>query len=197
MGQTSLDLPVDILERCARRDEAAWRLLTERLGPRLFRIALRLVRDRAEASDVTQEAFLRGFRSLGRMREAIRDPAAWFARIALRAAADRLRARSTRAGGIAQAQEMDLLPDPRAPDPPGEVLRRERARLLEEAIGLLPERQRAAVVLFELEGLSLEEAAGIMETTSGNVKSLVHLARNALRAAFDLPGVRHDGVSDG
>lgn len=192
MTEPLLDPVGALWNRCTRGDEEAWRLLVERLGPRLFRIAVRMVRDRAEAADVTQEAFLRGFRSMGRTREAVRDPAAWFARIALRTAADRLRSRGARPGGAPHAPEADP-PDPRTPDPSEETLRKERARRLEEAIARLPDRQREAVILFELEGLSLEETAGIMETTSGNVKSLVHLARNALRVALAPPAEPDSG----
>jgi len=158
----------------AARDQRAFRMLMERHMARAIGLAERVVGN-ADADDVAQEAFLRVWRRAGSY-----DPAAgrfttWLYRIVLNLAIDgRRRQRHVE---IEQALEV---PDG-APGPVQLLMAEERGRWLAAAMAALPERQRAALALFHMEGLSAREAAQVMNVTEKAFESLLTRARSALR----------------
>jgi RNA polymerase sigma-70 factor (ECF subfamily) len=155
---------------------------------RARRLAWRLVGgDAAAAEDVTQEAFVKAYRALGRFREESKLET-WFYRILVRQAHNHRRWSAVRwrwSGG----SEEDLA-DPFAPVPGDPGLRRRIA----EALGRLTRRQREAFILVHLEGFTVSESAALLGKPTGTVKSHLHRALRTLRAELadlqDLDGGR-------
>ena len=167
-----------LLRRFARGDAEAARLLTLRLTPRVFAHASRLLGERAEAEDGTQEALLRLWRIAPDWREGEAKVSTWLYRVTANLCTDRLRRRR----GVA----LDAVPEPEddAPGPAEGLQNRARARALQAALTALPERQRQAVVLRHIEGLGNPEIAGIMDISAEAVESLIARGKRALTAAL-------------
>lgn len=179
----AFDAPSDqaddvLLRRFALGDAAAARALTLRLTPRVHAHAMRLLGDRAEAEDVTQEALLRLWRIAPDWRAGEAKVTTWLYRVTGNLATDRLRKRR----GVA----LDSVPEPEddAQGPAGLLQDKARAAALQQALAALPERQKQAVVLRHLEGLGNPEIAGIMDISAEAVESLVARGKRALTAAL-------------
>lgn len=151
-------------------------ILYERHWRGLSAFCISIAGSRDEAEDAAQEAMARAYAVLSSRREQP-DFKPWIYAIARNAALDRLRQRN-------RGPELGLADDDvlaRDEEDPGEVLgRRDEVRTLFADLGLLSERQRAAIVLRELSGLSHEEIAVTLETTPDRSKALVAEARQSL-----------------
>ena len=174
----------------ANGDAEAARALTLRLTPRVLRLASRMLGDAAEAEDVAQEAMLRLWRIAADWRQGEAQVATWLYRVASNLCTDRLRQR--------RPVDLDAVPeveDGRASAVEG-MIEADRARALQAALDLLPERQRQAVILRHLEGLSNPEIAAVMDIGVEAVESLTARGKRALAAA--LAGRRKElGYGDG
>lgn len=173
------DLADDVLlRRFALGDAAAARALTLRLTPRVHAHAMRLLGDRAEAEDVTQEALLRLWRIAPDWREGEAKVSTWLYRVTANLATDRLRKR--------RAVALDSVPEPEDDAQGAASLLQDKARAaaLQRALAALPDRQRQAVVLRHLEGLGNPEIAGIMDISAEAVESLLARGKRALTAAL-------------
>ncbi|MDU9007146.1 RNA polymerase sigma factor [Sedimentitalea todarodis] len=175
----------------ANGEQAAARDLTQRLAPRAFGVALRVLGDRAEAEDVAQEAMVRLWRMAPDWQPGTAKVSTWLYRVTLNLCLDIKRRRR---GGMAR---LDDVPDP--PDPKESAAEHlqhvARADALQSALGALPDRQREAVVLRHLEGLSNPEIAEIMDISTEAVESLTARGKRALSRA--LAGRRDElGYSD-
>ena len=142
-----------------------------------FRVALGVLRNRDDAEDVAQEAFLRAYQSFGRLRDRERFRA-WLVRIAWRLALDRIRAsrrRMTRETAV-MVQEMDVpartVEDVRAS--------REFEQRLTRAMDELPEKLRVVLVLSAVEGHDTREVGSLLDLPEGTVKSRLFHARKKL-----------------
>ena len=152
--------------------------------PAIRRYIIGLVRDPAEADDLTQETFLRAHRS----RQSLRDPDAalpWLYGIATNASLDRLRQRARR-----EPSESNLDPEavsPPDPEPSAALLaeREEMSRCVQGFIGELSDSYRAVLFLHDVNGLSAREIAELLGDSTGSVKIRLHRARNKLRAALE------------
>ncbi|MEX1662937.1 RNA polymerase sigma factor [Thioclava sp. 15-R06ZXC-3] len=163
-----------LLELYAEGDPAAARALTLRLGPLAYRLAMRMLRDGAEAEDVAQEALLRLWKIAPEWRTGEAKVSTWLYRVVSNLATDRLRKR--RGSSLDDAPEV-------ADDSPSvldEMMRRDRMAALDAALAELPERQRLAVTLRHIDGLSNPEIAEAMETGVEAVESLTARAKRAL-----------------
>lgn len=181
-----------LLARYGAGEAAAARVLAERLVPRLLAVATRMLSgDRAEAEDVAQETMLRLWRQAPDWRPGAAQVSTWAYRVAANLAIDRLRRRG-------RAQELEAAgesPDGAAPAW-AQLAEAERLAALDAALAALPERQRQAVVLRHIEGLSNPEIAEIMEVGVEAVESLTARGKRALAAA--LAGRREElGYDDG
>ncbi len=146
-------------------DPEAFGLLVQRHRDRLWATALRTLGDREDAADAVQNALVSAFRSAGSYRG---DAAVttWLHRIVINACLDLVRRRAVRAA--------DPLPDDDAllPAAPGDAFAaRETALVVQEALLTLPVEQRAALVLVDVQGYSVDEAAALLECAPGTVKS--------------------------
>jgi RNA polymerase sigma-70 factor (ECF subfamily) len=164
----------DLMQRVARGDEPAFRLLARRYAARAIGLARRITGNDADAEEVVQEALLRVWINAPRWRPlaAFRT---WFYRVVLNLCLSRRRR--------APVLRLEAAGDPADPSPDADAaLEREEAdRLVAAAIAALPERQRAAIVLTYHEGLSNAEAAAVLETSVSSVEALLVRAKRTLR----------------
>lgn len=170
----------ELVERARKGDVYAFGELVKRRQTSVYAYAYAILRREADALDVSQEAFLRAFRDLRRLK----DPGKffpWLLRIthsrAMDAANDDLR-RRFREG---EAGPNETLADD-APMPLDEVLRRERKEVLWSAFAELAPEPRALLRLAYFEGLSYDEIGDILGVPVGTVKSRVSRAKAKLRA---------------
>lgn len=157
----------DLLRRAQSGDLAAFEGLVRLHERRVFLTALRILGNHADAEDAAQDVFLRLHRSLRRM-DPGREPAPWIYRLTVNACRDLARARPP-AGS------------PEEPSAPAgaeeEIGRRERRALVGKALQSLPEKQRAALVLRDIEGLSTREVAQALGSSEATVRSQVSTGR--------------------
>ena len=182
-----------LLVAFANGDGAAGRVLLGRLAPKLFSHAARVLGDRAEAEDVVQETMLRLWKIAAEWRQDEAKVSTWAYRVAVNLCTDRLRSRTRRPHvGI------DGIAEPVAPIESAVEHMTDAARndALDRALKTLPDRQRQAVVLRQLEGLSNPEIASIMDIGVEAVESLTARGKRALSAA--LAGRKEElGYGDG
>ncbi|MFZ0098187.1 MAG: RNA polymerase sigma factor [Gemmobacter sp.] len=181
-----------LLQLYARGDRSAARTLVLRLSPRVLGYAARLLADRAEAEDVAQEAMLRLWRVAPEWRTGEAKVTTWLYRVVTNLVTDRQRARQRR-----QATTLEDAPEV-ADDAPAAVtqlIEADRMAALDRALEGLPDRQRQALVLRHIEGMSNPEIAEIMQIGVEAVESLTARAKRAL--ALALGGQREElGYAD-
>lgn len=170
-----------LLGQVVAGDQSAAAVLTDLIAPRVLRYAARMLGSREEAEDVTQEAMLRLWKIAPDWQAGLAEPSTWVFRVARNLCTDRLRRRRP------MAPELPDLPDP-ALGQDAQLMRAARARALEAALLDLPERQREAVILRHLEGLSNPEIAAILMVGVEAVESLT--ARGKRRLTAILAGER-------
>ena len=153
--------------RCREGDENALTMLIARHRNRLVRTATNLLRDRHEAEDVAQEAFLKGFREIGKLRED-RAFSGYLYKICVRLCMDRLRLKR------AELTEFDSVQ-------PHEGANIENRVVIAKLLAQLPYDLRTTLVLREMEQLSYEEVAEVMHVPIGTVRSRLHTARERFR----------------
>ncbi len=163
----------------ANGDPEAARLLTSRLAPRVLGYATRLLSDRAEAEDVTQEAMLRLWKVAPDWRRGEAQVSTWLYRVVTNLCTDLRRGRQRRPGvGLDDAPEVAS----GGVSAVASMIEADRMAALNAALAALPERQRQAVVLRHIEGLSNPEIAGIMGLGVEAVESLTARGKRALAA---------------
>lgn len=179
------------LVRAARGgDREAYRRLVERYQRKVYSIAFEILRNREDAEDVAQEAFVKAYLSLQEFKG---DSSffTWLYRITYNMALD-VRRRLLRRGGATQEFREGALKEPEelAPilgkiaGPHEALLTQERLRLLQMALDSISEEHRTVVVLREVDGLSYEEIARITGINLGTVMSRLHYARKKLQEAL-------------
>lgn len=149
--------------------------LLARHRQRMWAVAVRTLGDPEEAADAVQDASLSAFRGAAGFRGDARV-STWLHRIVVNASLDRARR--------AQVRPTVPLPDQPLADSTDPLAQRETAVLVHAALAQLPEDQRAAIVLVDLTGFSVEEAAAILEVPPGTVKSRCFRARARLAVAL-------------
>jgi RNA polymerase sigma-70 factor (ECF subfamily) len=147
----------------------------------LYALVVRMVPDRDQASDAVQEAFFSAFRNMAGFRGG--SVRSWLSRIAINAAMDAQRLKKRRPADPYPELEDDSWqpPSTEADDPVTTSLRSERHRVLNDALARITDDQRAAIVLFDIEGYDYAEIAQLTGVSLGTVKSRIHRGRLALR----------------
>lgn len=179
------DIDRQLVARAQAGDKRAFELLVEKYHRKLARLLSRLIRDPAEVEDVTQEAFIKAYRALPGFRG---DSAfyTWLYRIGVNTAKNYLMAMGRRAPTSTEVEaeeaesydEGEQLRDINTPE--SLLLSREIATTVNATIDSLPEELRNAIQLRELEGMSYEEIARIMDCPIGTVRSRIFRAREAI-----------------
>ena len=186
--QGSPDL--ELARLCAARDREAIVRLTTENNQRLFRAAWSILRDRADAEEAVQAGYLKAFAAMDGY-TGLASLSTWLTRIVINEALGRLRAVKRRkaqleqAGVLAMDEYRDKLmrgSQPAAPD--AEVARQQLRLLLEKAIAALPDAFRSVFVLREIEGMTVEETAEILDLPANTVKTRLLRARRRLQAAL-------------
>src|SRR5437868_6577748 len=169
-----------LLARARGGDLAAFDEIMRLHEKQVLLTAARLLGSQDEAQDVAQETFLRLYRHLHRMRN-VQEAGSWLYRVTVNLCNDIHRRRSRR------KIEPLIGPDPvsLAPNPEIACGEAERARLVQMAIETLPEKERAAVVLRDLQGLSTREVAEILGSSEVTVRSQICVARGKLKKFTD------------
>lgn len=184
-GMTDREIDQRLVERAQRGDKHAFEMLVSKYQRKLGRLVGRLVRDQAEAEDVTQEAFIKAYRALASFRG---DSAfyTWLYRIGVNTAKNYLVAQGRRAPtqtplDAEEAENFEdavLLRDVNTPE--AELMSRQIAETVNASMEALPEELRTAIRLREIEGLSYEEIAAFMNCPIGTVRSRIFRAREAI-----------------
>ena len=199
----STDSDHDLLPRCRRGDEAAWRELVaavlggdrdrfgeliERYQGRLVNYLFRLLRNADDAHDMAQEVFVKVYQTLDRYREGEGSFNAWIMAVARNHAIDHYRRR--RMDALRKAEEPEVL-DRLASDDAGALhglQAQERVRLVHRGLQALPEELRVPLILCDLQGLPYGEIAQTLAIPLGTVKSRIN--RGRLELAKRLMGRR-------
>jgi RNA polymerase sigma-70 factor (ECF subfamily) len=187
-----------LVERAQRGDKKAFELLVGKYQRKLARLLSRFIRDAAEVEDVTQEAFIKAYRALPTFRG---DSAfyTWLYRIGINTAKNYLVAMGRRAPTTTEIDSEEAegfengnqLRDLNTPE--NEMATRQIADTVNQTLGELPEELRTAITLREIEGLSYEDIANIMNCPIGTVRSRIFRAREAIAAKLrPMLGTRND-----
>src|SRR3954453_8957979 len=174
-----------LLERARDGDLGAFNDLVVLYQDQLFALVVRMVPDRDQASDAVQEAFFSAFRNLTSFRGG--SVKSWLNRICVNAAMDTQRARKRRPGQPYpdRGEEAGQPPAGVEADPEHTALDLERTRALADALRLITLDQRAAIVLYDVEGYDYGEIAEMTGVSLGTVKSRIHRGRLALRVLLE------------
>ncbi len=170
--------------RVQQGDKRAFDLLVIKYQHKIVQLVNRYVKDPSEAQDVAQESFIKAYRAL----PGFRGESAfytWLYRIAINTAKNFLIAKSRRAGDLEvdvhEAEQTENAPQLQRFDTPEQLLLNDEIlNIVHTAIDELPEEMRVAIMLRELEGMSYEEIAEIMNCPIGTVRSRIFRAREAI-----------------
>jgi RNA polymerase sigma-70 factor, ECF subfamily len=180
------DPDVALMLRVQAGDQTAFQDLFQKLSPRVLQYARRLVGSDAQAEEVTQDVFVQVFRFRHRYRPQSRL-ATWVFTIATNLCLNELRRpeRKLRVDLVDEAHpEGPVLPDPEARTPEEGAATRELARRLETAVGALPPKQRAALLLSRVDGLAYKDVGDALGCSEGAVKALIFRATQTLKAGL-------------
>jgi RNA polymerase sigma-70 factor (ECF subfamily) len=167
-----------LAKRAAAGHEGAWAELIDRHGPRLFNLALQFSRSREEAEDLTQEIFMRLYLNLKSYRGEV-PLIGWALRLSRNLCIDHYRrTRRERAWRRVASEVLDRLPS--TDDVEADSQRRLRLEAVYEGLAGLEEAQAEAILLCDLQGVSLLEASTYLEVPIGTLKSRLHRGRQRL-----------------
>lgn len=179
------EIDQQLVERAQRGDKHAFELLVSKYQRKLARLLSRFIRDATEVEDVTQEAFIKAYRALPSFRG---DSAfyTWLYRIGINTAKNYLVAMGRRAPTTTDIdseeaegfEDGDQLRDLNTPE--NQMMSRQVAETVNQTLEELPEELRTAITLREIEGLSYEDIASIMNCPIGTVRSRIFRAREAI-----------------
>ena len=180
---TASDTDQQLVQRSQRGDLRAFDLLVLKYQGRIAALVSRYVSDAGEVEDVTQEAFIKAYRALGKFRG---DSAfyTWLYRIAANAAKNHLVAKGRRPGANATIEDAEgfdeggLLSESASPE--ALAMGEELAEVVESALNELPDELKAALMLREFDGLSYDDIADVLGCPVGTVRSRIFRAREAI-----------------
>ena len=180
---TASDTDQQLVQRAQRGDLRAFDLLVLKYQGRIAALVSRYVSDAGEVEDVTQEAFIKAYRALGKFRG---DSAfyTWLYRIAANAAKNHLVAKGRRPGADATIEDAEgfdeggMLSESASPE--ALAMGGELAEVVESALKALPEELKAALMLREFDGLSYDDIADVLGCPVGTVRSRIFRAREAV-----------------
>lgn len=176
----------EIIEKVLGGDVNAFEELVLRYEKTVYNLALRMVSDRDDAFDMTQEAFIKAYNSLPSFRGDSKF-SVWLYRITTNICLDFLRSKKCRPQVSLTAhddedEDVQLdIPDPAA-DPEGQLIKKLGMQSISEGLKLLPDKQRQILVMRELGGMSYAEIGAALSLEEGTVKSRIFRARKRLCA---------------
>ena len=168
----------ELLARFAKGDRAAAQVLTARLAPVVYTQAFRMLGDRAEAEDITQDSLLRLWHAAPDWQAGQAKVTTWLYRVTSNLCIDKMRKSKRHSSGA-----VPEMPD-NGPDMERRLQDRARAQALRAALRDLPNRQKQAIILRHLEGLSNPDVAQIMQISVEAVESLMSRGKRSLADAL-------------
>jgi RNA polymerase sigma-70 factor (ECF subfamily) len=173
-----------LIQNAQQGDLPSFNTLVTRHQRSVYNVCLRMLRDSALAEDAAQDTFIKAWTSIGTFRGGLVRP--WLLRIATNRCYDILRSQGRRPASSLDAELVESEPQwtsqtAIAEHPEGHATRRELSAFLERALGELPDDQRLAIILSDVQGHSYDEIAQITEVAVGTVKSRIFRARARLR----------------
>jgi RNA polymerase sigma-70 factor (ECF subfamily) len=182
---------LELASRIAATDVAAVRLVTGRNNQRLYRTAWSILKDRSEAEEAVQDAYMKAFNAIKTFAGSS-SLSTWLTRIVVNEALDRRRRAQKRSRMLNQESVLvleeyreKLMAGSHSHSPEKILMRRQIAKLLEAAIARLPDTFRPVFVLREIEGLSVEDTAEALQIPEETVKTRLFRARRRLQKELD------------
>lgn len=174
-----------LIKKVKRGDHQAFAELVDHYKNSVFALCLRMVGNRQEAEDLSQDTFIRAYRHIDQF-DVNRKFSTWLFRIATNVSIDFLRRRKPSVSLDADVPgtdglELKSIMASSDPLPEDWIIHDENERLVQHEIDRLPEKYRTAVVLKYIEDLSLKEIGAIMDIPTGTVKTRIHRGREMLR----------------
>jgi RNA polymerase sigma-70 factor (ECF subfamily) len=187
MDVAQVDEDLALVQRVQMGDSVAFDALTRKYRERIFSIVYNITSNREDAADLTQDAFIRAFTSIGRFK-AKSSFFTWLYRIAVNTTLSHVKRNRMRHFfsfeninlELAPTEIVDLLAHKASGDRSSQL--NELQEKLNEALQKLSPKHRTVVVLFEIEGLNHQEIARIMHTSEGTVRSRLHYAKQQLQS---------------
>lgn len=181
-----------LIRKILKGEKDSFEVLVLRYQKRIFNIIYRVIREEASVPDLAQEAFLKAYRGLDKF-DFKASFYTWLVRIAINTSLNHLSSRGR--NPLAGTEDLDSYAGKSAQfsdagaysgNPEHEVFRNEQAESIRQAIDSLAEDLRVSITLREIEGLSYEEIAEVMECPVGTVRSRIHRARKELQEKLKL-----------
>jgi RNA polymerase sigma-70 factor, ECF subfamily len=163
-------------------DSTAFEQIILRYETRVMTVAARLLGARDDARDVAQEVFLRAFKYLHRL-DLQKPVEPWLMGITVNVCRDAVRQRQRRRDTFIEVEAPETIDQ--SANPYAGAVRKQERLILQRALDCLPDKERLAIVLRDVEGLSTAEVASILQSSETTVRSLVSRGRLRLKAAID------------
>ncbi len=177
-----------LIQRCLQGDQAAWDAIVRRHWRKVFNVAYKFVAKHDEAEDLTQEIFLKVFRSLGTF-DRRANFQTWLISVSRNLCIDHYRSVRKERQVIDRHVDADTLaPASAEPGPIAALEHQDRVALLREALAMLPATLRTAVVMRDIQELTYQEIADRLHLPEGTVKSRINRGRTELARQVRLLG---------
>ena len=189
----------DLVDAAKAGDAEAFGAFVRRHQRRVFRLAVHLLHNTAEAEDISQEAFVRAYGALDRF-DGRSEPFTWLYRITVNLSLNALRSRKTRRSGVTtddpRVEAALIERRPGLADPARQVTDRELALALCDGVDALSETLRTTLVLVAVDGLSHAEASQVLGCPEGTIAWRIHEARRKLKEFLNGRGHAPDPESE-
>ena len=172
---------VDLVKLCQKGDTVAFERLFQMHRDRVYGVAYKMLNNQEDALDLTQEIFLKAYQKIGKFN--FRSSfSTWLYRLAVNVCIDELRKRKSVREYPMDDSFQQISNNSNTPEE--EAISNEREKFLWKAINSLKEKERAVIILRDMEGLSYNEIAETLKCSLGRVKSRIHEARNKLKSVL-------------
>jgi len=169
-----------VIQRCLQGDELAWESIVQQYRRKVFNVAYKFVGRHEEAEDLTQDIFIKIFKSLGTF-DRRANFQTWLISVSRNLCIDHYRSvRQERQAIDRQIDPNELSPVAREPGPIAAIEQQDRVLLLREALAALPESLRKAVLMRDIQELTYQEIADKLQLPEGTVKSRINRGRTEL-----------------
>ena len=167
-----------LVERCLQGDDAAWEMVVNSYGKRIYNLSYRYTNRRDEAEDLTQEILIRVYQNLKSYRSEAGGFQNWILRVARNLIIDHYRQvrRYPQAGGSEELETMNITDD-KIPNPQRAAEQMEASRFLQDGLQSISPELKEAIILRDIEGMTYQDIADLLNVPEGTVKSRINRGR--------------------
>ncbi len=167
-----------LVERCLQGDDAAWETVVSSYGKRIYNLSYRYTNRRDEAEDLTQEILIRVYQNLKSYRSEAGSFQNWILRVARNLIIDHYRQvrRYPQAGGSEELETMNITDD-KIPNPQRAAEQMEASRFLQDGLQSISPELKEAIILRDIEGMTYQDIADLLNVPEGTVKSRINRGR--------------------